>query len=410
MKILFITHYFQPEPNLFFGLPFAKELVRRGHQVEVLTGFPNYPGGKIYRGYRVKLIQKESMDGVTVYRFPLYPSHDRSSLKRIICYSSLSIAMALIAPLIIRRVDVAYVVQGPATLGLPAVILKWLRRIPFVYNIQDLWPDSLLSTGMFENSIGSRVVHAWCDFVYRRAASITLISNGMKDRLLQRGVPAAKMEVVHNWCDEALVCDEDAKQTLASVPSLAGKFNIIFAGNMGKAQALDAVIQAAAMIQADCLDVRFIFIGSGVDVERLKNLAIDLKLDNVLFLPRRPVSEIGAFLRLADALLVHLRKDPLFSITIPSKTQAYLAIGRPILVGVSGDAADMVKRASAGLCCESENPESIAAAVRQMRRLSVGERAKMGQSGAEYYQKYLSFANAVSHYEKVFTQVLQGSR
>lgn len=147
-------------------------------------------------------------------------------------------------------------------------------------------------------------------FWYRRAAGITLISNGMKDRLLQRGVPAAKMEVVHNWCDEALVCDEDAKQTLASVPSLAGKFNIIFAGNMGKAQALDAVIQAAAMIQADCLDVRFIFIGSGVDVERLKNLAIDLKLDNVLFLPRRPVSEIGAFLRWTDAPPVHLRKDP----------------------------------------------------------------------------------------------------
>lgn len=124
---------------MFFGLPFAKELVRRGHQVEVLTGFPNYPG-KIYRGYRVKLIQKESMDGVTVYRFPLYPSHDRSSLKRIICYSSLSIAMAFD-----RTFDHSKsrcgICRVLATLGLPAVILKWLRRIPFVYNIQD-WPIS----------------------------------------------------------------------------------------------------------------------------------------------------------------------------------------------------------------------------------------------------------------------------
>ncbi len=239
MNILFISHYFQPEPNFFFGLPFAKELVRRGHHVEVLTGFPNYPGGKIYEGYRIRLFQRESMDGISVYRFPLYPSHDRSTLKRILCYSSLAISMTLLAPFIIRKADVAYVVQGPATLGLPAIVLKWLRGIPYVYNVQDLWPDTLMSTGMFKNSFGIRMIHAWCDFVYQRASRITLISNGMKKRLIERGVPAEKLDIIHNWCDDDLIRNEERDEVLAAELGFAGKFNIVFAGNMGKAQALD---------------------------------------------------------------------------------------------------------------------------------------------------------------------------
>ena len=138
MRILFIAHHFQPEPNFFFGLPFAKELQRRGHQVQVVTGFPNYPGGRLYDGYSIKLMQKEEMEGIPVYRFPLYPSHDRSSFRRILNYTSLAFSLATLAPFFIKPADVAFVVQGPATIGLPAVMSKWLRGIPFVYNIQDL--------------------------------------------------------------------------------------------------------------------------------------------------------------------------------------------------------------------------------------------------------------------------------
>lgn len=407
MRILFLTHYFQPEPNFFMGLPFAKELVRRGHQVQVLTGFPNYPGGKIYEGYKVKLFQKENMDGIPVVRLPLYPSHDRSSFKRVLCYSTLSLSQSMIAPFVIKSADVAYVIQGPATIGLPATVLKWLRGIPFVYNIQDLWPDSLLSTEMFNSNIGLKILHGWCNFVYRRAAKIAVIAPGMKKKLIERGVPADKIEVIYNWCDGQLICREDRDENLARQLGFAGKFNVVFAGNMGKAQALETVIEAAGLLKPYFPDIQFVFIGGGVDVDKLKSLSQKKELNNVLFLPRRPVSEIGPVLRLADVLLVHLRKDPLFSITIPSKTQAYLAIGRPLLMAVEGDASELVNRAQAGLSCEPENPRAITTAVKQLYDMTPSQRQQLGENGQSLYDRELSFSVAVARYEQLFKTMIK---
>ncbi len=405
MRILFVTHYFQPEPNFFYCLPFAKELVRRGHSVQVITGFPNYPGGKIYDGYKIKFFQKEIMDGIPVYRFPLYPSHDQSSWGRTLCYGSLSLSHTLLAPWLIQKADVAFVTQGPATIGMPAILLKWLRRIPFLFSIQDLWPDSLLSTGMFSEGLAFKLLNGWCKFVYRQAAKITVIAPGMKTKLIERGVPEDKIEVLYNWCDDALICRADRNEKMIHQLSFAGKFNVVFAGNMGKAQALDAVIRAAALIQPARPDIQFVFIGSGVEVENLKALAAQLNLTNTLFLPRRPINEIGPILCQADALLVHLHKDPLFAITVPSKTQAYLAMGRPIVMGVQGDAADLVQRAGAGVICEPENPESIASAVLSLVQMPQEQREKMGRSGASFYDANLSFLKAADHYEKMFEKI-----
>lgn len=407
MRILFIAQYFHPEPNFFFGLPFAKELQRRGHQVQVITGFPNYPGGKIYDGYKIKLMQKEVMDGIPVYRFPLYPSHDRSSLRRILCYSTLSVSLAAFSPWVIEPADVAFVVQGPATIGFPAILLKWLRGIPFVYNIQDIWPDSLLSTGMFNSRIGLKMLRVWCNFVYKRAAKITVITPGMKRVLQERGVQGDKIEIIYNWCDDAMICRAEPNERVAQKLGLAGKFNIIFAGNMGEAQALDQVIEAAALVAPRYHDIQFVFIGSGVAVENLKTMVCNKNLPNVLFLPRMPVEEIGNVLRLGDVLLVHLRRDPLFAITIPSKTQAYLAMGKPILMAVEGDASELVKKAQAGLSCLPENPESIADVVVQFYQMNPEQRKQLGLNGMTFYDHELSFAQAVTCYEKIFKTVMR---
>jgi colanic acid biosynthesis glycosyl transferase WcaI len=407
MRILFVVHYFHPEPNFFYGLPFAIELQRRGHHVQVITGLPNYPGGKIYDGYKIKLLQKEIIEGIPVYRLPLYPSHDKSSVKRIVGYTSLSVSQAAIAPWVIEPADVAYVVQGPATIGFPATMIKWLRGIPFVYSIQDLWPDSLLSTGMFDSPLGLKLLHAWCSFVYKRAAKIIVISPGVKRILQERGVPEEKIEVIYNWCDDALISRSEPDENVARKIGLAGKFNIIFAGNMGKAQALDSVIEAAALVAQKYADVQFVFIGSGLEVENLKALADKKHLHNVLFLPHIPVTEIGDVLRLAEVLLVHLRRDPLFAITIPSKTQAYLAIGKPVLMAVEGDASDLVKKAQAGLSCLPESPEAIADVVGQFYQMNPEQRKQLGINGVTFYDKELSFAQAVQSYEKIFSIVMK---
>lgn len=404
MKILFIAHYFQPEPNFFIGLPFAKALRDMGHQVQVLTGLPNYPGGKIYDGYKVRLIQREVMDGIEVIRVPLYPSHDRSSIKRMLSYISLSLTQALIGPFVVKKADIAFVSQGPATIGLPAITHKLFRRIPFVYNIQDLWPDSLSSTGMFDSGLGMKLIHAWCKAVYRSAAKVAVITPGMKHKLVERGVPADKVEVIYNWCDDSNISNDQYDSSLADDLGFTGKFNIVFAGNMGKAQAMSAVIDAANILSKTNPDIQFVLIGSGVEVDSLKQKTKDLGLDNVKFLARRPIEEIGKILQLSDALLVHLRKDPLFEITIPSKTQAYMAAGKPVLIGVEGDAANLVEKAHAGVACEPENPESIADAARSLFELSSEQREAMGKRARDYYFENLSFQVGADNYVRLFSE------
>ena len=405
MNILFITHYFQPETNCFYGLPLAKELINRGHSVQVITGFPNYPGGRIYDGYRGKLFMRENMDGVDVIRLPLYPSHDQSSFKRIFCYCTMSLSMTIFAPFIVKKADVSYVVQGPATLGIPAIILKWFRRIPFVYNIQDIWPDSLLSTGMFKEGIAYKILHRWCNFVYKQAYKITVIAPGMKDVLTKRGVSEKKIEVVYNWADDLLVNSPEPDEELKSKLLMTGKFNIVFAGNIGSAQGLDSVLQAADIVKQTCPGVQFVFIGEGVAVEGLKEKVKEKKLSNVIFHPRKPINEIGTILKLADVLLIHLKKDELFEITVPSKTQAYLAIGRPILIGVNGDSARLVQQSRAGLICEPENPDSIAKSVETLLGMTKDEMGKMGINGKDFYDKQMSFQIGTEKLEKIFLNI-----
>ncbi|MBI9015948.1 MAG: glycosyltransferase family 4 protein [Phycisphaerae bacterium] len=402
MKILFITHYFQPEP-MFFGLPFVIELQKRGHQVEVLTGYPNYPGGKIYDGYKMRCWQRQMMDGVSVVRLPLYPSHNQSGLKRFLCYASLALTKTIMGPWLTKKADIAYIVQGPATLGLPAIVMKWFKRIPFVYHIQDIWPDSLCSTGMFNNGFGMRLLHRWCNFVYKQATKIVVITPGMKQTLIDRGVPESKIDVVYNWCDQTLANSSlQDSDSLRHDLQMTDKFNIVFAGNMGAAQALDAVIDAAAIVQKQCPDIQFVFIGSGVSVDDLKKRAQNQNLNNVIFHPRKPVVEIGAILNLADVLLVHLRDDPLFSITIPSKTQAYMAIGKSILMAVKGDAANLVEKANAGIACQPQNPQSIADAAIRLRTMTQKDLVKMANNAKAFYNNEMDFPIAVSKLESIF--------
>ena len=406
MRILFIAHYFQPEPNFFFGLPFAKELARRGHDVQVLTGFPNYPGGKIYQGYQTRLLQKEEMDGIPIMRVPLYPSHDQSSIKRILCYASLSLSASTIGALSIPPADVAYIV-GPPTLGLPGRIMDLFHGIPFLYHIQDLWPDSLSSTGMFNSPFGMKCVDTWCNQVYHWARKIVVISPGFKQKLIERGVPHEKIEIIYNWCDESEISSGQPSSQLAEDLEMTGRFNVVFAGNMGKAQALSSVIDAAQLLVKDFPKVQFVFIGGGVEVDSLQEKAKSLHLDNLRFFPRRPVSEIGPILQLADLLLVHLKKDSLFEITIPSKTQAYLMIGRPILIGIKGDAANLVQRARAGLACEPEDPHSIADAIKEIYQMSRKERDEMGERGRKFYRAHCSFATGTNRFEQLFASIVQ---
>jgi glycosyltransferase involved in cell wall biosynthesis len=405
MRVLLLTQYFDPEP-LPRGLMFARELARQGHEVEVLTGFPNYPDGRIYPGYRLRFLQREVIDGIRITRVPLYPSHDASVRHRLMNYLSFPMVAAFLGPWLVEKPDIIHAYYGNATIGLPAWVLGALSGAPVVLDIQDLWPDSITASGMLPRRLGFVVglVEAWCRLMYRGVAGIAVLSPGFKRILVDRGVPPSKIRVVPNWCDEAqtrsgILPPEEAAR-------LEGRFNVVLAGNMGMVQGLDVVLEAASRLKDLAPEVQFVLVGGGLDRPRLEARAEDLGLGNVLFLPRRPIGEIGAIFQRADALLVHLKDDPLFAITIPSRIQAYLAAGRPVLCGVRGDGSSLVRESGGGLCFEPDQPGAMVDAVLALCRMPAEARMEIGARGRRFYEERLSVPVGTRSFLDLFHQVL----
>lgn len=401
MRILMLTQYFHPEP-MFKGLPLAKAFRDRGHEVEVLTGFPNYPGGKLYDGYRLRGWQRETIDGLSVIRLPLYPSHNRSAVRRIANYLSFGLTAATIGPWLINKPDVIYI-YNLITLGLSSRLIRRRTGCGVVVDVQDLWPESVASSGMMRSKFASNTLTRWCQREYQSADRLIVLSPGFKKNLVARGVPANKIDVIYNWCDETAISIPEPDEATRRDLGFAGKFNIVFAGTMGVAQALDVVIDCARLLSDSCPNVQFTLVGGGIDVERLKAKAVSLS--NVQFLPAVPQREIGRVFAHADALLVHLKDDPIFQITVPSKIQAYMYAGKPILCGVKGDAATLVSEAGAGLAFQPQNAQSLADAIRKLCGMSPTELDELGGAGKKYYQDHLAFAAGVTQIEATFRAV-----
>lgn len=398
-RLLLITQWFDPEPT-FKGLIFAQELLRQGFFVEVVTGFPNYPGGKLYPGYKIKWIQREFIDGVNITRLPLYPNHDQSAIKRVLNYCSFAISVFLYCGFIAKRADVMYAYHPPLTVGVVASLIRSLRGIPLVYDIQDMWPDTLRATGMVSNTRLLKLISWICNWVYCRVDRIVVLSPGFKRLLVERNVPESKIDIIYNWADEKSLMSPMG--TLPPNFPNTSQFRIVFAGNMGKAQALEAVLDAAKILHNRKSKVCFVMLGGGVEVDQLKQYAKKLDLDNVVFLPPVAMSEVGTVLMASDALLVHLKKDPLFEITIPSKTQAYMAVGRPLLMAVNGDAADLVTQSNSGLTAESENPVALADASQRLADMSLEQLQAMGDRAGQFYQERLGLAVGAGRFGNIF--------
>lgn len=404
MRILILTQWFDPEPT-FKGLLFARALRDNGHEVDVITGFPNYPGGRLYQGYRMRFRRREEIDGVSVLRVPLYPSHDSSGVHRALNYVSFAISAVMIGLPLVRKPDVIYAYHPPLTVGLAAGVAGRLKRAPFVLDVQDLWPDTLASTGMVRSKAALRFVGGLCRWVYGRAAAIIVLSSGFRSALVARGVPQTKIDVIYNWADEAQLRLEHNEQ-IAKRMGAGERFNVVFAGTMGAAQDLGNVLEAAKLLETSDPQVQFVFVGSGIEAESLPRLADSMLVRNVLFFPRMPVAEVGQVLDAADVLLVHLADDPLFEITIPGKTQAYLSVGKPVLMVVRGDAAELVRASRGGITCEPGDPMALANSVRRFARFSPSQLEEMGRLGREFYQSELSLKEGTRRFLAVFERLV----
>lgn len=401
-RIIFLSQLFDPEPTIK-GLTFIKELYKRGIGTEVVTGFPNYPGGKLYPGHSMRWRQKEIMDGVQVTRLATYPSHDASAVKRIVCYMSFYFTALLYLLFGARKVDLIYVYYPSLTAGLSAISAKLFRRTPVVLDIQDMWPDSLGASGMMTNRILLSVVHLLCRVLYRNCDHIIVQSPGFRRLLIERGVDAEKITVIYNWADEI---PAQRQPTLPDGVDPTDGVRFLFAGNMGAAQGLSAVIEAAALVAKSRSDVVFYFMGGGTEQGNLEKQSSRLGLKNVRFLPRVSVEKIQAYLAAADCLIIHLKDQPLFRSTIPSKTQAYLYAGRPILMAAPGDAADLVIQAGAGIEAIPSNAKDLAEKILFFASLSSEDREKMEKSGPPFYQSKLSICRGIDATHDVLQKVL----
>ena len=390
MRILLLTQLFQPEPNHLKGLHFAKELARRGHQVEVLTGYPNYPGGSVYRGYRIRPWMRETMDGITVTRVMMNPSHNRSAIGRITCYASFALSAANLGPYLMKKPDIIHVYQGPSTLGWPAIVFRAILGVPYVLDVQDLWPESVSSSRMLPIPGVASVLGLWSKLTYRFARKIVVLSEGYRDRLISRGVPSSKIEVVYNWCDEQFV--QKNGESVGFAPfDLRGRFNVVYTGNFGVVQALKTVLDAASIVENVRPDIQFVLVGDGVERLALKEIAARRNQKNVLFVPRQSQERLQFITAAADILIVHLKDDPLTRVSIPQKTQYALAAGKPVIMAVRGNAADLVREAGAGIVCRPESAEDLSHAVLNLASLPSDELRSIGNRGREFYKQKLSF-------------------
>ncbi len=383
MHILYITQHFPPETGAAPGRAheMAKNLSKQGNKVTILTGFPNYPDGIIPEEYRGKFYQKEDIDGIEVIRTFLLPDTKKNKWVRMLNYSSFFISSVL-GGLPVSNIDIVYASIPPLPVGLTGNILNVFKNSKFVVEVRDLWVDNAIELGQLRDKWLINLARNMENFIYRRADRIVTVTRGFKEKLSGRGFDKSKIRIVTNGFDEEIFTPREKENMVREKYNLIDKFVVMYAGNMGTAQGLDFVIDAAEMTR-DIKDIFYVLIGSGVRKKFLKKKAEKKKLSNILFLGLQPKEKIAEFLSAADVLLISLKNLSIFNVTVPSKVFDYLAMNRPILVGVNGEAGDIIKKAGAGLYFKPGDALDFKEKLMQLytnRELCL----QMGQSGREY--------------------------
>ncbi len=384
MNILIITQYFWPESFRINDL--VRGLMERGHEVTVLTGKPNYPGGAFFPGYGLLGRASEDYHGARVRRVPLVPRGRGGALPLALNYLSFACSATLLGPFLCRgRYDAILVYEpSPITVGLPALWLKRLRRAPILFWVQDLWPESLSATG----AVRSPTVLAWVEKLVR------LIYDGCDRILAQSRAFFAPIEALGVSRERILYYPNSAEalyRPLRATPDarvqagLPSGFVVMFAGNIGAAQDFGTILAAAEQLKAQA-DIHWAIVGDGRMLPWVEEQVRTRGLRNVHLLGRHHVESMPQFFAMADALLVTLKKEPIFALTIPSKVQSYLACGRPIVAALDGEGARVVEEAGAGLTAPAEDPQALADAVLALACLQPREREAMGARGRAYFE------------------------
>jgi len=387
MRILIVTQYFWPENFRINDL--ALGLFERGHEVTVYTGKPNYPEGRFFPGYGFFGRTRERYEGVEVLRVPLLPRGESSGLRLALNYVSFALLASVLAPLRVRgHVDAILVYEpSPITVGLPALVLKALKRAPLLFWVQDLWPESLAAADAVRARWILKAVEHLVRFIYRGCDLILVQSRAFVEPIKAFGIPAERIAYFPNSAEElyrSVAVAPDAPER-ARLP--AG-FCVMFAGNIGAAQDFETILAAAERLKSHP-EVHWVVFGEGRLLPWVESEVKRRGLGHMIhLLGRHSVESMPRFFALADVMLVTLRKNPIFALTIPVKVQSYLACAKPIVAALDGEGARIVREAGAGISSASGDAEGLAQAVLAMYRMPEAERRAIGERGRRYFEQH----------------------
>ncbi|MFY1631800.1 glycosyltransferase family 4 protein [Solwaraspora sp. WMMB335] len=406
MRIGVVSQWYPPEPAFIPG-SLATELTARGHEVRVLTGYPNYPQGTVYPGYRQSWRHRHTDGRLSVRRVPLYPSHDASAARRAATFVSFAASSVLAAPRYLADIDVLYVYLPPGTAYAAAAVLRLLRRVPVVLHVQDVWPESVTASPLCPGGLTGRVADAalarLMRAVYRSADRVVVIAPGARDLVAARGADRRRVQVVLNWTDERLFRPVPATSRARDQVRAGGRSRctIMYAGNLGVFQGVDEAVRAAAAMAGK---VDLVLVGSGVAAHSARSLAEELGAGNVRFLGQRPPEEMAELAAAADYQLVTLRDLPVLRGVIPSKLQAALACGVPVIAAAAGDTARFVRRTGVGWSCPPGDWRAIADAFSAAAAAGDTERARLAVRARRTYELEMSLAGGVDRIEQLLLE------
>jgi colanic acid biosynthesis glycosyl transferase WcaI len=394
MNFLFLTLYFPPEigaaPTRLAAM--TRELANLGHNVEVVTGMPNYPQGKLFPGYRGSFYRMEMRGRVVIHRVWLYPTVGRG-LGRLLNYLSFSLT-SLYALFRAKKPDYLFVESPPLTLSGPGYIYSLLRRVPLILNIADLWPDTLVEMGLLKKGAALNLLYALERWAYRKASFVNAVTEGLRDSLLNnKHVPQEKLLFLPNGVDTELhhprVPDEAFKESLG----LTGKKVLLYSGTLGRAHALENVMEAANLLKNQP-DIHFLFLGDGSERPAMEEMKRRLQLDNVTFHDLVPIEQLAPFQAMADAGLVSIRNIPIFEGARPSKMFPLMAAGKPLLFCGRGEGANLVKEANSGIVVPSGNPRALADALSALLRNPAFQQ-ELGANGRKFVEEHYEWRKLV---------------
>lgn len=388
MNILIVSQHFWPEN--FRINDYALALQEAGHCVDVYTGMPNYPAGKLYQGYSAFHPSHENYQGINVLRCPLIPRGKSKSIRLALNYLSFVFSAILLAPFKIKKqYDVIFVfATSPITQAIPAIFIKKLKKIPIILNVQDLWPESVSAVGAIKQPLPLAMINLMVKWIYKHCDKIMVQSKGFIEAIKSKGVPESKIFYLPNTT-EAVYQPLDPKTSPEIKALLPKGFIVMFAGNIGKAQDMPTIIAAAKQLLSH-KEIQIVLLGNGSEYETVKAAIHDQSLTNMHLLGAFPMEKMPLFFSHADAMLVTLKNEHIFALTIPGKIQSYLACAKPIIAAINGSGAEIIHDANVGMCANAEDPQGLEKAILAMFHLAETDRKSMGQRALHLYQNEFS--------------------